>query len=354
MANPDTLAKSPKTFLDRDNWMRAILASDLPDNAKAVALAIALHLRVKTGKCNPSYPTLAAESHVGERSTYRLVSLLESAGWLSVQRTQGRLSNQYVLLNPANHVAGLQRANPANSTLPNRPPNPANKLAGKKRKRKIPSGSCYATPLKAGERDALTRDDSSSIGGSALNAAPDLFLEPGESSRIKTQTEPEAPKRTPEGECAEGVEILPAAVIAERESSEHWRELRALWQRGHAADNTPKAIAVAKALFAKALHIAKAPDILDGARVSKRTFRIMQAGVQPDRGGTNAAAAEFNDNKEVIEAVLCGSEAEQRKWELTPPPMSRAELDAARERVRAENRARATRAAATRAARKKR
>jgi len=88
--------------------------------------------------------------------------------------------------------------------------------------------------------------------------------------------------------------------------------------------------------------------------ISKRTFRIMQAGVQPDRGGTNAAAAEFNDNKEVIEAVLCGSEAEQRKWELTPPPMSRAELDAARERVRAENRARATRAAATRAARKKR
>jgi hypothetical protein len=86
--------------------------------------------------------------------------------------------------------------------------------------------------------------------------------------------------------------------------------------------------------------------------ISKRTFRIMQAGVQPDRGGTNAAAAEFNDNKEVIEAVLCGSEAEQRKWELTPPPMSRAEMEAAREKVRAENSARAKRAAATRAARK--
>jgi hypothetical protein len=39
--------------------MRAILAADLPDNAKAVALTIALHLRVKTGACNPSYPTLA-------------------------------------------------------------------------------------------------------------------------------------------------------------------------------------------------------------------------------------------------------------------------------------------------------
>jgi hypothetical protein len=86
--------------------------------------------------------------------------------------------------------------------------------------------------------------------------------------------------------------------------------------------------------------------------ISRRTFRIMQAGVQPDRGGTNAAATEFNDNKEVIEAVLCGSEAEQRKWELTPPPLSRAELDAIRERVQAQNSARAKRAADTRAAKR--
>jgi hypothetical protein len=138
MTTTRALANSPKTFLDRDNWMRAVLAADLPDNAKAVALTIALHLRVKTGACNPSYPTLAAESHVGERSTYRLVALLESAGWLSVQRTQGRLSNQYVLLNPANHVAGL---NPAKSTI-----QPCHTLAGKKRKRKIPSGGRYASP----------------------------------------------------------------------------------------------------------------------------------------------------------------------------------------------------------------
>jgi len=71
---------NPQTFLDRDNWMRAVLASGLPDNAKAVALTIALHLRVKTGQCNPSYPTLAAESHMSERSTYRLVDLLDHSG----------------------------------------------------------------------------------------------------------------------------------------------------------------------------------------------------------------------------------------------------------------------------------
>jgi hypothetical protein len=86
--------------------------------------------------------------------------------------------------------------------------------------------------------------------------------------------------------------------------------------------------------------------------ISRRTWRVLMAGAHPDRGGTNAAAVEVNENREAIEAALCGSEAEQRKWELTPPPMSRAELDAAREKVRAEHSERAKRAAATRAARK--
>jgi hypothetical protein len=110
---------NPQTFLDRDNWMRAVLASGLPDNAKAVALTIALHLRVKTGQCNPSYPTLAAESHMSERSTYRLVDLLDHSGWIAIQRTRGRLSNQYILRNPAKVESGLPH-----STLPNQPANP--------------------------------------------------------------------------------------------------------------------------------------------------------------------------------------------------------------------------------------
>jgi hypothetical protein len=63
MSAPETLAASPKTFLDRGNWMRAVLAADLPDAAVRVALTI---LRVTTGRCGPSYVTLAAESHVSE------------------------------------------------------------------------------------------------------------------------------------------------------------------------------------------------------------------------------------------------------------------------------------------------
>jgi Helix-turn-helix domain len=139
------LANSPKTFLERDDWMRAIGASDLPHAAVRLAVQLALRLHVQTGRCNPTFATLAAASHIPERSVYRLVALLEHLGWLAIQRTSGRLSNQYVLLNPAKAESGLSAANPVtsdrvnpvttyNPTLTNRASNPANMVAVKKRR----------------------------------------------------------------------------------------------------------------------------------------------------------------------------------------------------------------------------
>jgi len=164
MTNPQLIANQPKTFPARDDWMKAVLASDLPDAAVRIAIRIGLHLDPKTGQCNPSYPTLAAESHIGERSTYRLVALLEHTGWLAVQRTRGRLSNQYLLLNPANSMAGFNPANPAKSatpTLPKRPRNPANMVAGEEQEKSLLSGECLKTlSQREGERERASRDDS--------------------------------------------------------------------------------------------------------------------------------------------------------------------------------------------------
>jgi hypothetical protein len=109
MSTPQALASSPKTFLERDNWMRAILASDLPHVAVRVAMAIGFHLNVSTGQCNPSYAALSATSHVSERSLYRLVPLLERTGWIAIQRISGRL-NHYTLLTPAKVVTGVTTA----------------------------------------------------------------------------------------------------------------------------------------------------------------------------------------------------------------------------------------------------
>jgi hypothetical protein len=97
--------QNPQTFLDRDNWMRAVLAAELPHAAVRLAIRIALHLRVNTGQCDPSCATLAAESHVPERSIYRCIVLLERAGWLKVGRAIGR-GNQYTLLTPVTDDRG--------------------------------------------------------------------------------------------------------------------------------------------------------------------------------------------------------------------------------------------------------
>jgi hypothetical protein len=70
----------------RDNWMRARSRKVFGDFASASG-------EVMRGRGGIAHR---------RRSVYRLVALLEHLGWLAIQRTSGRLSNQYVLLNPAN------------------------------------------------------------------------------------------------------------------------------------------------------------------------------------------------------------------------------------------------------------
>jgi len=253
MTNPQLIANQPKTFPARDDWMKAVLASDLPDAAVRIAIRIGLHLDPKTGQCNPSYPTLAAESHIGERSTYRLVALLEHTGWLAVQRTRGRLSNQYLLLNPANSMAGFNPANPAKSatpTLPKRPRNPANMVAGEEQEKSLLSGECLKTlSQREGERERASRDDSPPGGDPPADAGP--RQERPQSAEV--QIKPESP--------------IERSHPVERATERSFAALRALWARGWPVDDSPKAIAVQRAAFAKACTVAEPEEILAGARV---------------------------------------------------------------------------------------
>jgi hypothetical protein len=98
MTTTHALANSPKTFLDRDLWMCALLASGLPHVVICVGIRIALHLRVKTGRCDPGYDKLAGELGMSKRSIYRMVAMLEHSKWLSVIRSGHHRENQFVLL----------------------------------------------------------------------------------------------------------------------------------------------------------------------------------------------------------------------------------------------------------------
>jgi hypothetical protein len=120
MIGAAALAASPKTFLDRDNWMRALLASTLDHAAVRVGCRLALHFNVDTGRIDPSFATLEHETRIPERSIYRLVAVLEHNGWIAIRRTGGRLKNSYVLLNPddmsGSNPDNTTRVNPDNTT----------------------------------------------------------------------------------------------------------------------------------------------------------------------------------------------------------------------------------------------
>jgi hypothetical protein len=123
--------KNPATFLERDNWMRALLAAKLLPHATArVALAIAMHLHVESGRCDPRYKTVSKASGVSERSVFRHVELLVRAGWIALDRKTG-FSNQHFLLTPANSMAEVTPANSmADLPLPNREGDPCQNEGG--------------------------------------------------------------------------------------------------------------------------------------------------------------------------------------------------------------------------------
>jgi hypothetical protein len=143
-------ASEPTTFAERDEWMRAALASDLPHVAARLAVRVALHLNVDTGRCDPSAPMLAAESHVSERSVYRLLDLLEHLGWLSITRVAGR-ANRYSLLTPDKPMAVVTPANPMSGVTS---PTTATSMAGVDAE---PLPNSAPTPAKSGTRPLPNR-----------------------------------------------------------------------------------------------------------------------------------------------------------------------------------------------------
>jgi hypothetical protein len=99
-----------KTFKDRDDWMRAINASSLPHTARCLAFGIALHLNIKTGRCDPGYDLLVKEVGISRRSIGRLVALLKRSGWLGVKRGGAGQTNSYLLLVQKCHSSGTSRS----------------------------------------------------------------------------------------------------------------------------------------------------------------------------------------------------------------------------------------------------
>ena len=89
-----------ETFKQRDDWMRALLRSDLPPVAKNVGTRLALYLNVETGRLDPLQFSLAKELGTTERNVRRGIAALVEAGWIAKTRRGLKRFDSYSLKRP--------------------------------------------------------------------------------------------------------------------------------------------------------------------------------------------------------------------------------------------------------------
>lgn len=78
------------TLLQKWQLLQAIIAdADLSATAKLVAARLLYHHSSQTGRCSPSYQTVADGIALQRRAVIRAVQDLEVRGWLSVNRVKG-------------------------------------------------------------------------------------------------------------------------------------------------------------------------------------------------------------------------------------------------------------------------
>src|SRR5258708_4025018 len=103
--NDGDVKREPRisTFRQRDVWIEQLLAAKrLSDGAKLVAVRIALHLNINSGRCCPSIVKLAQGTGLVERHIPRVLALLERSDWLDIEhgsRGRGR-ANSFRLTTP--------------------------------------------------------------------------------------------------------------------------------------------------------------------------------------------------------------------------------------------------------------
>ena len=93
--------------LNRFEWLKVVLQSDVQDRAKAVASALALKFaNDETGRINPHQETIAEYLHDSRDKVKRAIRDLQHAGLLVVVSSPGRgRSNRYRLVTPGGMVS---------------------------------------------------------------------------------------------------------------------------------------------------------------------------------------------------------------------------------------------------------
>ena len=161
-------------MINRFEWLKAVLQSDLPDRAKVLASVLAVQFgNDETGQINPGLDRLAQYTRSSEDTVRRGVADLERAGWLSRTLGQGRGNRSvYVLLAPGN-VVTLRPATKPSIRQNSAKPRPAKRSQGCNLKSKIKGSSLAAK--RSQNCKPLYKDEQSFEQKSSGRPSPHLF-----------------------------------------------------------------------------------------------------------------------------------------------------------------------------------
>ena len=104
------------SLVQKLQWLQALAKTDPPLSRSEITVAITLAnmANAKTGICWPSLTTLAQSANANRRSVVRAINQLSDAGFIKVERTQGR-SNVY-RLNPTSDTTVTPPVTPMSPT----------------------------------------------------------------------------------------------------------------------------------------------------------------------------------------------------------------------------------------------
>jgi len=277
-----------KTFA----WLRQINRGRYHGIDVKVAVELTEYFNEKDegGRAFPSYKRIGDQIGVSEQTVIRSIDRLRKGGELYVipGRAGRGYPNQYWMTIRAEQKTSTQAEVLAAGKPPRKAPGKPRSEAEKTsiaveenhcRTTKNPScGSQEASTKKVGEKVRASREEESI----PLPAGtPPLSRHPAEDPSFATARPPAGKdqKEAADEERIQGADRAETDATSESVAREEiggavariadagaWLELRELWRRGWASDDSPKAIAIAKAAFERACQEVAPGEILEAAR----------------------------------------------------------------------------------------
>jgi len=270
------------------SWLEQVARDrSLPALAPAVCILLSPYFNLsRDGAAWPYQDTLAASLGVRREAVNRVINALAEQGHLEVTSTRGRRkASVYRMVLKATAKCAQESTLSQPKMCAENVRSREEKCAPTRTQTPFKTPGALTEPPGKRERETSAYADEDPVAA----GTPPLTRDPAE----------EAAEEAKQERSSLSAAALPIPRTRSVEREERFGELRAIWNRGHARDNTPEVIAGERQAFERACRDTDPAVILDGARV-------------------HVAAADAPRYLPKLHEWLAS-----RKWETPPPPKRR-------------------------------